>query len=274
MAPKKKSPQKSETEYFELLNKNETLGEIERKDLYFFAECARLAYSDEQTIIATMKKQGFTTVNFFDIDGAQVVCSANKTSAVISFRGTEPSQFSDVVADINFLPTKQKHGEGYVHVGFRDEVLKLEQQILKWVDKHKEKTVYCCGHSLGGAMATLFTGRHEDIVNKIFTYGSPRVGSGQFVAKLITPHYRVVNNNDIVPSVPPAIGFRHHGEKKYLNFKGELVEQFSRRQDWADWLKGIWTAIKKGEWFDSVRDHSMEKYSQYLKEEYRKCIGS
>lgn len=267
-------PSKNETEFFDLLKKNEPIGENEVRDMYFFAECARLAYASEDTIVSNMKKIGFTTVKFFDIDGAQVVCAANKKDVVISFRGTEPSQFSDVVADINFLPTKQKHGEGFVHVGFRDEVLKLEENILKWVDKHKEKNVYCCGHSLGGAMATLFTGRHEDFVNKIFTYGSPRVGSGKFVKLLVTPHCRVVNNNDIVPSVPPAIGFRHHGDKKYLNFTGQLVQNYTWRQNWTDYLRGIWTAIKKGEWFDSVRDHSMEKYSGYLKEEYKKCIGS
>lgn len=274
MANKQKEAKNSETEFFLLLNKNEVLGEIEKKDLYFFAECSRLVYSAEEVIVANLKKIGFTSVKFFDIDGAQVMCGANKNTAVIAFRGTQPTQMSDVWADLNFLPTKQRDGEGIVHLGFRNEVLKLEENIMKWVAKHAEKTVYCCGHSLGGAMATLFTGRHEDIVNKVFTYGSPRVGSGKFVKMLVTPHLRVVNNNDIVPSVPPALfGFRHDGEKRYLNFEGALVDNFTVAQDWKDYLKGIWTAIKKGEWFDAVRDHSMEKYCGYLREEYKKCIG-
>lgn len=269
------SSDQNEVQFFELLNKNEILGENEIKDMYFFAECARLAYCDEATIKSQMKNAGYTSVKLIDIDGAQVMCAANKTTAVIGFRGTEPTQFSDVVADINFLPTRQKDGEGIVHLGFRDEVLKVEEEIMKWVARHSKKDVYCCGHSLGGAMATLFTGRHEDIVKKIFTYGSPRVGSGKFVRLLVTPHCRTVNNNDIVPRVPPAlVGFRHDGQEKYINFKGELVSNYTFMQDLGDLFKGIWTAIKKGEWFDSVRDHSMDNYCGYLREEYRKCIGS
>lgn len=259
--------------FFLEVQKNPVLGVNRKHDLYFFAECARLAYQPVHVVQKQLKAIGFTTIKFYDVEGAQVFCAANKENVVLAFRGTQPSQMGDVWADINFIPTKQKDGEGWVHQGFRNEVLKVESLIEKWIKRHDHKNVFVCGHSLGGAMATVFTGRHEKIINKLFTYGSPRVGNKMFCNLLVTEHNRVVNNNDVVPSVPPAIGFQHHGTKEYINFEGNLVERFSQAENWADFFKGIWAALKKGQLFDGLYDHGMDNYCNYLREEHKKCGG-
>lgn len=81
----------------------------------------------------------------------------------------------------------------------------------------QNKKLYVTGHSLGGAMATICASRLSAQgmnVEGLYTYGSPRVGDGEFVANLKVNHFRFVNNNDAVPKVPPQVfGYRHHGHE-------------------------------------------------------------
>jgi kumamolisin len=80
-------------------------------------------------------------------------------------------------------------------------------------------SVTVVGHSLGSALATLYTmeNAHGDqIVNPtICTFASPRVGDDTFVAAfsaLPLTSWRIVNKPDIVPMLPPEIaGFGHVG---------------------------------------------------------------
>ena len=52
----------------------------------------------------------------------------------------------------------------------------------------------------------------------IFSYGAPRVGNRPYTKVLSVKHYRWVNNNDIVPRIPPRwFGYRHMGQEIYLN---------------------------------------------------------
>jgi hypothetical protein len=73
--------------------------------------------------------------------------------------------------------------------------------------------VLCCGHSLGGALATIaalwagLTYPSADI--RCITFGSPLVGNADFVLdwrQVVGTRIRAVNGEDPVPSVPPRIG--------------------------------------------------------------------
>jgi triacylglycerol lipase len=68
------------------------------------------------------------------------------------------------------------------------------------------------GHSLGAALATLVAFRHAPAA--LYAFGSPRVGDVKLAAALEgVPLYRVVDDADLVATVPPeALGFRHAGE--------------------------------------------------------------
>jgi triacylglycerol lipase len=79
------------------------------------------------------------------------------------------------------------------------------------------------------------------------------------------PHWRFVNNNDAVTAVPPGLlGFRHHGELMYINHYGN-IRKLTRWQRTKDKLRGLWAAWKKFEFFDSLRDHSMDQYESKVK---------
>lgn len=233
------------------------------------AECAEIAYLDGKEAKVKYKALGYTTHRFIEKDGAQCHIVSNKNEIVLCFRGTEPGEFTDIKADLNAWPDQAENGHGLVHNGFQEEVNKVWDQINAALNKMKTdgKKFYICGHSLGGAMATIATSRFMDKVDCLYTYGSPRVGTRKFVKSFAhIPHFRHVNNNDLVTCVPfAAMGYRHHSQPRYINYFGN-IRKMSKWQRTKDKWRGRWRAFKKGMPFDGAYDHGMNHYCKYTKE--------
>ena len=123
-----------------------------------------------------------------------------------------------------------------------------------------DKTLWICGHSLGGAMATLCASRLEEKDPILYTYGSPKVGGKEFVAGLEVDHWRFVNNNDAVPKVPLwLMGYKHHGLLRYINFYGNvrrLTLWQTIKDKWRGWRSGI---------LDGMLDHGIGNYYEALR---------
>ena len=221
------------------------------------ARLAELAYLDGKEAKNKMKALGYTGHKFFENDGAQCHAVWNKEEYVLAFRGTEPTEISDVLADLNAIP-RGAMTHGLVHSGFRNECDKLWDDIVAHHGKgHQEKKLWITGHSLGAAMATIATSRFEETqkVEQLTTFGSPRVGTRKFVKHIETKHMRFVNNNDIVTKVPLFImGYKHHGELKYINFYGnvrKLTPWQMLKDRWRGWRSGL---------LDGAKDHGMDNY--------------
>lgn len=58
------------------------------------------------------------------------------------------------------------------------------------------------------------------IVQGVYTFGSPRVGNDVFREDINVKIYRIVNNDDIVPRVPPPGIYAHVGELKFIDSNG------------------------------------------------------
>lgn len=234
-----------------------------------FAKLASIAYNDNiKEVKKQVKELGFTTVEFYNKDGAQAYRFANKEDMVIACRGTEPTKFNDIAADLKTMPVRSET-VSWVHSGFKAEVDELWPMVLEDLHaKEKGQKLWFCGHSLGAAMATLMASRayyEASIPNpeELYTYGSPRVGFKKYVNTLGVTHHRWKNNNDIVTTVPPAfLGFRHDGELHYLNAYGN-VRKATGWQLFKDKIRGIWMGLKRGQ-IDSFSDHSMVNYCAYL----------
>jgi triacylglycerol lipase len=234
------------------------------ENCHLMAKMAEAAYLDGDEARPRYKALGFKNHHFIDTDGAQCHVVWNNDMFVLCFRGTEPSEFSDIKADLNALPDRANNGCGWVHNGFQEEVNKIWDEILTYLNKANGKNFFITGHSLGGAMATIATSRLSEDVTALYTYGSPRAGTRSFVKSFANiPHYRHVNNNDVVPKVPFAfLGYRHHCKPTYINYYGE-IRPLTYWQRVKDQWRGRLQALRKGVPFDGAYDHSMTYYVKY-----------
>lgn len=229
-----------------------------------FAKLASIAYADEKTVTKEAKALGFTTVEFYDKDGAQAYRLMNKSDIVIACRGTQPTQWNDIKADLKAMPVMAET-VSRVHHGFKKEVDDLWPMVKEDLLRvSKTRKAWFCGHSLGAAMTTIMAARCNadptmPNIEEIYTYGSPRVGWSKYVQSLNVTHHRWRNNNDIVTTVPFNImGYRHHGTEHYMNAYGK-VRQMTTWQRVKDRWRGIVMGIKKGS-IDSFSDHNMSAY--------------
>jgi len=231
---------------------------------YLFATLAGAAYNDDCS--TNFKEINLKNYVFFDNEGAQGHAACNRDDLIITCRGTQPTQLNDLSADLDTIP--KRHGNGFVHAGFRREARKILDLVLAYVKKYPKRTIWLTGHSLGAAMATYITQELEYAgyeVAGLYTYGSPRVGSPDYVAGIKTEHHRFVNCNDMVTHVPPpALGFKHHGQLHYINFYGNIRE-LSKWQRFKDQWRAHKRSWSKGEWFDGIGDHSISLYAEKIK---------
>ena len=231
---------------------------MERTQLHLFANISAITYDNPKESKNKFKSFGFTVVEFFDINGAQAYLLKDTNGIhVLSFRGTEVSQKSDILADLKAGKNLEACG-GKVHVGFKGEINKIWPAIEKAIANID--TLYVTGHSLGAAMATIAASRMQSKVTALVTFGSPRVGNLEFVNSLMVTHYRVQNNCDDVTKVPFRLsGFRHHGTHKYMNYYGEFRD-LTPWQRVKDMARSRLRARAKGQKFIGVFDHLMANY--------------
>ena len=231
---------------------------------HWLAKLAGIAYAQPLTARKVFKESGITVNKYFDKEGAQAYGIEKNGVIFLAFRGTEPTQASDLLADAKAWHKKSQYG-GSVHAGFRGEIDKIWPEIEKWITKHSGKQIYVTGHSLGAAMSTIATSRLP-AGTICYNYGSPRVGSPGFSKQFDSKFqlYRFVNNNDAVCRVPLwAMLFRHVGKLHYINTFGN-IRNATPWQRFKDRFRGYKQAWKKGQVFDSLYDHSMVAYTKRI----------
>ncbi|CAM9479691.1 unnamed protein product [Sphacelaria rigidula] len=150
----------------------------------------------------------------------------------------------------------------------------MVQTIREFSDGKRK--LFVAGHSLGGALATVAAARlvfEENMkLHGMYTIGSPRVFDADlatgFNAKMNDGEYlrnkcfRVRNNNDIVPHVPPSflLEYRHVGTDVYFDRHGmrcasSLLDAF---------LGYFEAAAYRGNFIDGIGDHSGKGYVKLL----------
>jgi len=195
---------------------------------YFCAEVSADIY-DFKDVKALLIASGFSSINLVDISGedeghldVQAVVAVKKLGngknvVLISFRGSQ--EFKDWITDLDansmrFLSDSSIN----VHEGFElsmevfsakeyeieldgNSLASLINKATKGDDTYK---FIICGHSLGGAIATLYGAYLYDIGVRnlvVYTYGAPSVGDDNFVSKFggKLNLYRIINQYDPVP---------------------------------------------------------------------------
>ncbi len=231
-----------------------------------FAEVSRISYLQPHAVEAYLPRLGLSLEHFADRDGAQAYVFGSESDIVVACRGTEPNDWNDVKADVNaFMVLAETVGR--VHRGFKREVDDL-WPVLEQLIAAEERTLWFTGHSLGGAMATICAGRcflaHIPAMPKgVYTFGAPRVGTKRYINNVDVDLTRWVNNNDIVPRVPPTwLGYRHTGRRIYINTYGK-VRTMTKRQRAKDRWRGFAQGLKKGK-VDHFSDHAIARYVDHI----------
>lgn len=189
---------------------------------------------------------------------AWIFWNPDMQQVVVSFRGTEQTQWKDLMTDANLFPTTIDYDDGtmrisndskvedggiWVHTGFlkayiciQKEVADVVGQIVQHAGATDSWTCYVTGHSLGGALSTMcaydlaMQGKFGSLV--CYNFGSPMVGSQAFTEsfnELVPCCWRIVNENDAVCQVPRMIGYAHAGRKVMLRKDGTV--EFAGVQD-------------------------------------------
>ena len=148
---------------------------------------------------------------------------------LLTFRGTDnPGGWVSNL--FGAAPVSSPDYYGKVHPGFADAVNAL------WSSFYPElagplagRPLFVSGHSRGGAIATLAAQAlvYQGITAAaVYTFGSPRVGNAGFANRYdIGRHFRIENDRDIVPHVPPRPMFRHVGDRYWLTEDATLEEE-------------------------------------------------
>lgn len=212
------------------------------------------------------ENDNYNIIKLFDINGVQVGIILNHSDKRINvvFRGSD--ELSDWLH--NFFIFKKhinnniKLNNIKVHSGFYKLLFNnnlytdILNEIIKLTNQYTDYKLNVTGHSLGGALATLFSFfLSHSITSKIyiFSFASPRVGNRTwaiiFNNKKNLIHYRFVNQKDIVTAIP-YFYYSHCGN--YININKNSLVNVINKQDYKD----INSIIN----YYSVRDHNIDKY--------------
>ncbi len=274
------------------------------------AKAAYLAYQDKQFVaeivgrwVAALTGRSEDNVirhnfRYFNNKGRDTQAYMFRTDEymVLAFRGSQEPQdwMTNFTTQLRSF-TINKEGvpalssyEGRVHTGFFLAWAIIESSVLAQIQRWRQTLdregkplppLYITGHSLGGALATIATAGLADNgveVAGVYTFGQPRVGDRTFVKQLAASAdgkvFRFVNNNDIVPHVPPPFSiwnptrfYGHVGKATYFNGKGMLTASGSYKLGarMKDVVIGTAKRALSGE-LDSIADHRMEYYISHL----------
>lgn len=230
--------------------KDEAVGEL---STLYLARVSKASYGSDQNMLS----QGFNRVYkaFNRCTGTEAYVCVNDSArhAVIVYRGTEGNA-EDIATDMNI--SQKKQGRHNLHSGFCNAYHSVLSKVEGFVRKVPEGyTVVATGHSLGGALASLYAVYGERAVDRVVTFGSPRVGGFKWSQALTKAnHHRYVNGSDLVARVPKW-NYYHGGELHLITGKGEII------QEPPSW-RLFWLRLKVWRY---ASDHSIDEYIDNLK---------
>ncbi len=156
---------------------------------------------------------------------------------VAAIRGTD--SILEWLHDASYLmvPSAISGAHGYTEDGFTAVYRSLrigpangtplvKDAVKGYLDTGAAASVTICGHSLGGALATLLTldvGLNTSCrTPESYTYASPRTGDHLFASSFnaaIPSSYRIANRQDLVPKLPPILPLPY----EHVNTEYELI---------------------------------------------------
>lgn len=197
----------------------------------------------DSKVIIKEEVEGKLQIRLLDSADTQLFYFYSDEQVVVAWRGSQ--ELDDWLSDFTFRPIltsslienskipQQMVPEGFVHKGFWDafrlakDVFDTEFELLfSTINKlpSVKKSLYICGHSLGGALSLIHATDLKKSNPVLYTYGMPRVFTLSAIKYLegIT-HYRHVNDADLVTFVPPEAQMDNNLYDLFGTFVGFLT---------------------------------------------------
>lgn len=238
-----------------------------KREVLYNASLAVLAYSNQDQI--KWDDWGLHLVKWIHNDKSDTqgfVATKDKTIYVV-WRGSESKKDFQNDASIDKVPFLNE-GEK-VHIGFKSCWESVVGDTYDAIDTALETLqgettdIVVCGHSLGGAVATLYAHsikKHYPHYNvKCVTIGSPRVGNKTFKDNYDSYEIdtlRIVHNNDLVTHTP-YIGFQHVNYQLRLDNNGNVLKRDKS-------LDALWLYLKAIFSGKNIKDHMGDGYMEAL----------
>lgn len=160
-----------------------------------------------------------------------------KTEKQVSFRHQSLDDINQSTAPTSGLADHLIHNRGR-SLAYDD----ITHEIAVIMHNNPKAKLFITGHSLGGALATLYPimlhymGQTEmfNRIGAVYTFGQPRVGDKDFRKYasdiLAEKYYRIVYCNDMVPRIPfddDMMQFKHFGDCQYFNsvYDGLILDE-------------------------------------------------
>jgi hypothetical protein len=256
------------------IGSNVTAMEVDFVELHTHAVRAHTAYASESAIrtrypaTVRVSTPGETDVLYFleQDDQAKV--------QYVAVRGTIDKK--NLSEDLDVQVRKDEQTGIPLHAGF-DATADVLYADMKPHLKRDYKT-YFTGHSLGGAIAVLLTMlaiQDGYDIERVVTFGQPRVTTAAGIDRLgAVPIVRVVDENDIVPMLPPATvlhakygPYEHVGEEIIL-LEGPHYVYLSSHDANRIAIGEFWRSMA----FENLDDHKMDKYLARLAAKAKEAV--
>lgn len=171
---------------------------------------------------------GYTLKAIFDHRGTQGMLVHAETFASITFRGTEASRFDvrDVVANLTWPWPLPWMGEGRVHSGYKDAFAMIACEAIDMAKQvPSDLPLYVDGHSMGGALATLFASYYGSTfpdwnLAGLVTYGATKTVNRTAARAITCRKWRLVIPWDFAQGWPPVFGLTHPSPAIRLEWTG------------------------------------------------------
>lgn len=245
----------------------ENTQEFSIHNAYYLSLLANAAYKKpEQIEIELQKLEDNPKFTFYDCPTTHTQAFLFETDddVVVSFRGTQPTNFQDILTDIDARKTNvfiYHQCVGNSHQGFTiatDSVFSnpfrnrenenqepILTQLKSILEQSPNKKVWFTGHSLGAALASVAIVRFHNesyFANGLYTFGSPRCFDNELADKFdqLFGHctYRIVNKNDIVTCIPGILRVNDNIRSTYFPRNENLLHI----ADWKHVGKEIYIA--------------------------------
>ncbi|CCG80605.1 Probable triacylglycerol lipase [Taphrina deformans PYCC 5710] len=190
---------------------------------YGFLEALRLHRSDRPTMQRSEQDQGTQTLSLNEDDSI-----GSAFTALLKIGGFLVRSFAQKPMTLN-LPRRNGKTTAFEQIS---------EALARIQHAHTISKIYCTGHSLGGALATVYFAQAQlssiskSLVSKmiVYSFGAPRIGDARFREWMQQTGadrrvYKVVNAQDLVPRMPtlPASLPRYLRHFPYAEGPGTLI---------------------------------------------------